>query len=88
MVSDLKIVTHKECKIAVQKKVFFVGDFRLNLSLIIESNKSRFVWYRLNVFLPQLPEVGYPKFSEIQNPWGKVMEISGLRFENFSKKRV
>jgi hypothetical protein len=30
--------------------------------------------YRLNVFLPPLPEVGCPIFLEIQNPWGKVME--------------
>ena len=27
--------------------------------------------YRLNVFLPPLPEVGCPKFLEIQNQWGK-----------------
>ena len=34
--------------------------------------------YCLNVFLPPLPKVGYPKFLEIQNSWGKVMERSGL----------
>ena len=28
--------------------------------------------YRLNFFLPPLPEVGCPIFLEIQNPWGKV----------------
>ena len=39
--------------------------------------------YHLNVFLPPLPEVGCPKFLEIQNPWGKIMERSGLRFEHF-----
>ena len=27
--------------------------------------------YRLNVFLPQLPEVGCPIFLELRNPWGK-----------------
>ena len=32
--------------------------------------------YRLTVFLPPLPEVGS------QNPWGKVMERSGLRYEH------
>ena len=32
--------------------------------------------YRLNVFLPQLPQVGCPIFLEIRNPWGKVMEKS------------
>ena len=38
--------------------------------------------YRLGVFLPSLPEVGCPIFLEIQNPWGKVMERSGLRLEH------
>ena len=38
--------------------------------------------YRLNVFLPPLPEVGCPKSLEIRNPWGKVMERSGLTFEH------
>ena len=36
--------------------------------------------YRLTVFLPPLPEVGCPIFLEIRNPWGKVMERSGLTF--------
>ena len=35
--------------------------------------------YQLNVFLPQLPEIR----CQIQNPWGKVMEKSGLIFEHF-----
>ena len=39
--------------------------------------------YRLNVFLPPLPEVGCPIFLEIWNPWGKVMERSGLGLEHF-----
>ena len=39
--------------------------------------------YRLTVFLPPLPEVGCPIFLEIRNPWGKVMERSGLIFEHF-----
>ena len=38
--------------------------------------------YRLTVLLPPLPEVGCPIFLEIRNPWGKVMERSGLRFEH------
>ena len=37
--------------------------------------------YRLTVFLPQFPEVGCPIFLEIRNPWGKVIERSGLRYE-------
>ena len=44
--------------------------------------------YRLTVFLPPFPEVGCPIFLEIQNPWGKVMEISGLSFEHFSLEVV
>ena len=39
--------------------------------------------YRLNFFLPPLPKVGCQIFLEIRNPWGKVMERSGLRFEHF-----
>ena len=39
--------------------------------------------YRLNVFLPPLPEVGRPIFLEIRNPWGKVMERSGVIFKHF-----
>ena len=35
--------------------------------------------YRLNVLLSPLPKVGCPTFLEIRNPWGKVMERSGLR---------
>ena len=39
--------------------------------------------YRLNVFLPPFPKVGCLKFLEIWNPWGKIMQKSGLRFEDF-----
>ena len=39
--------------------------------------------YRLNVFLPPFPEVGCQSFLELRNPWGKVMERSGLTFEQF-----
>ena len=35
------------------------------------------------IFAP-LSEVGCPIFLEIQNPLGKIMERSGLRFEHFS----
>ena len=30
-----------------------------------------------------LPKIGSPKFLEIRNPWGKVVERSGPRFEHF-----
>ena len=42
--------------------------------------------YRLTVFLPPLLEVGCPLLLEIRNPWGKVMERSGLRYEHFCLK--
>ena len=42
----------------------------------------------LTVFLPPFPNVGYPIFLEIRNPWGKVMERSGLRYEHFCLKIV
>ena len=42
-----------------------------------------FMWYIVRPILPQLTEVGYPKFLEIRNPWGKVLERSGLRIEHF-----
>ena len=42
-----------------------------------------FLRYHLTVFLPPLPKIGCAIFLEIQNPWGKVMERSGLRFELF-----
>ena len=41
---------------------------------------------RLTVFLPPLPKVQCPKNLDFWNPWGKVKERSGLRFENFSHK--
>ena len=36
------------------------------------------LWYRLNIFLHPLPEFGSPICLEIRNPWGKIMEKSGL----------
>ena len=39
------------------------------------------------LFAP-LSEVGCPIFLEIRNPWGKVMERSGLRYEHFCLKIV
>ena len=44
---------------------------------------SLFHMYILRPILPPLPEVRCPKFLEIQNPWGKVLERSGLRIEHF-----
>jgi hypothetical protein len=41
-----------------------------------------------NGFFAPLPEVGCKIFLEIRNPWGKVMERSGLIFEHFCLKIV
>ena len=69
MVSDWKIFAHKGCKIAVAEKVFY-RFFKICL-------------VRLNIFLPPLSKVQCPNFLDFQNPWRKVMERSGLRFEYF-----
>ena len=45
-------------------------------------------WSFLTVFLPPRPEIGCPIFLEIRNPWEKVMERSGLRYEHFCLKIV
>ena len=39
-------------------------------------------------FCHPLPEVGCPIFLEIWNPWGKVMEKNGLRWEHFCSEVV
>ena len=43
---------------------------------------SLFMWYILRPILPPLPKVGCPKLLKIRNPWGKVLERSGLRIEH------
>ena len=74
MVSDVITFAHKGCKIAASKKVFY--RFFVISSLC------------LNVFLPPLPEVQFPNFLDFGNLWGKVMEINGLRFDNFCSQMV
>ena len=44
---------------------------------------SLFMQYILRPIFPPLPEVGCPKFLDIQNPWGKLLERMGLRIEHF-----
>ena len=58
-------------------------NVRLYVRLFVRLSVCSLLRYRLNVFLPPLSEVGCPIFLEIPNPWGKVMERSGLRFEHF-----
>ena len=56
---------------------------RLYVCLCVCLSVCSLLRYRLTVFFPPLPEVGCPIFLEIRNPWGKVMERSGLRYELF-----
>ena len=58
-------------------------NVRLSVRVFLRLSVCSLLWYRLNIFLPPLPKIGYPIFLEIQNPWGRVMERSGLRFEHF-----
>ena len=60
----------------------------LSVRLFVRLSVCSLLRYRLNVFVPPLPEVECPTFLEIRNPWGKVMERSGFRFERFCLKVV
>ena len=61
---------------------------RLYVCLCVCLSVCSLLRYRLTVFLPPLTEVGCPIFLDIQNPWGKVMERSRLRYEHFCLKIV
>ena len=54
--------------------------------LNFHTKKYRFFNSLLTVFLPQLVEVQCPNCLDFQNPLGKVMKRSGLRFEHFAHK--
>ena len=58
-------------------------DLVVAMSMYVYIYLSLFAWYILRPILPPLPEVGCPKSLEIWNPWGKVLERSGLRIEHF-----
>ena len=75
MVTDLKTLPNKGCKIARQKRLF-LGEFCL-------SEQDFFYLCCVMVFLAPLPGVQCPKILNFKIPQGKVMEINGLRFENF-----
>ena len=68
----MNIFVLKLSKITAQKK-FFSSLFSVFFGF----------WSFLMVFLLPFPEVGCPIFLEIRNPWGKVLERSGLRYEHF-----
>ena len=68
----------ENCLKSPRKKKFFSSLFSVFFGF----------WSFLTVFLPPLPEVRCPIFLEIRNPWGKVMERSGLRYEHFCLKIV
>ena len=56
---------------------------RLCVCVCLSVCLSIFCLFRLNVLLPPLPKIQCQKCLEIRNPWGKVMERWGFRFENF-----
>ena len=58
-------------------------NVRLSVRVSVCLSVCSLLSYRFNIFLPSLPEVGCPIFLEIRNPWGKVVERSGLRLEHF-----
>ena len=68
----------KNCRKSRHKKKFFFFSTFFHFFFIFFGFRSF-----LTVFLPPLPEVGCPIFLQIRNPWGKVMERSGLRYEHF-----
>ena len=58
-------------------------NVRLSVRVSVCLSVYSLLRYRLNIFWSPLPRVGCPIFLEIRNPWGKVVERSGLRFEHF-----
>ena len=70
---------HESVQLVFPFKVLNLPSVEMSMCVSVSS----LLRYRLNVFLPPLPKVGCPKFLETLNPWGKVMERSGLRFEHF-----
>ena len=78
VVSDLKTFTNKGFKIAAQKNLFW-GSFCLyDQDFLVLVFLTPF-----NDLLPPLPKVQCANFLYFWNPWGKVMDRSGHRFENF-----
>ena len=63
-----------------RKEKFVLGEFCLSEQ---DFFCYQFISLRLTVFLPPLHEVKCPNFLDFRNPWGKVMERSGLWFKNF-----
>ena len=65
-------------KLLHKTKVCFLANF----SVVTRIFCIGVFFFRLTVFLPS------PNFLDFWNPWGKVIERSGLRFENFGSWRV
>ena len=65
-----------------------LSKIQMSVRLCVCPSVCSLLRYRLKVFLPPLPKVGCPIFLEIRNPWGKIMERSGLRFEFFLLSKI
>ena len=80
VVSDINIFAQKLSKIAAAIFCLFVYIYFYFICSLLR--------YCLNISLSRIPEIGCPKFLELQNPWGKEMERSGLRCEHFCLKMI
>ena len=87
VVSDLETLTQIGCEIAVKERKKSANLGLIN-QLLLSQQIQGFLWYHLNVFLLPLSEVRCLTFLEIRNPWGKVIERSGPRFELFCLKMI
>ena len=76
MVSYLKTLAHKGCKIAATFFLSFFIDFFFICPL------------RLDFFLPPLPKIQCQNILDFWNPWGKSNTRSGFSFKNFFIKGV
>ena len=74
-----KKITQKECKIAAQKQLVH-PYVCLSVCLCFCVFTCEVLFKRL--FAPT-SQSWCPRILEIENSWGKVMEGSGLRYENF-----
>ena len=86
-ISILVIPDHKQDfqSIGPMGRCFLLVEMSVCLSVCLSVRLFTFE-LPFKLLLPPLPEVGCPMFLEIRNPWGKVMERSGLTFEHFSLK--
>ena len=79
-----KFFTNQGCK-SPRKKSLLLGKFCLSKQdyFLVLAFLTPF-----NGLLPPLPEVQFINFLDFWNPWGKVIERSGLKFVNFFAHKI